>query len=160
QGNPSKLNVTSRLQTFGMFVTAQPHYLVRTPSHFVVMENTQRKSNRSTRLQTSKMRFQEPVANYKFARESLPRELQAKSDMRTELLQARKAVELAERAQAEKCALVKLTEARVCLRKAEESERGHVDRKQVAVLGKEAVRLAFDAQTEAEEARIAEKKRA
>src|SRR5262249_16141368 len=61
QGNRSKLNVTSRLQIFGMFVTAEPHYLVRTPSHFVVMENMELKSNLRTPLQTSKIRFQESV---------------------------------------------------------------------------------------------------
>jgi outer membrane protein OmpA-like peptidoglycan-associated protein len=160
EGNRAKLNVTSRLQTFGMFVTAEPHYMVRTPSRFVVMVNTELKSDLRTPAQTSKIRFQGVEADYKFVRETIPRELEAKSQMRTELLQAQKAVELAERAQAEKYALVKLTEARVSLRKAEESEKGRVDKRQVAILGKEAVRLAFEAQTQTEEARIAEKKKA
>jgi outer membrane protein OmpA-like peptidoglycan-associated protein len=160
EGNRSKLNVTSRLQTFGMFVTAEPHYLVRSPSRFVVMVNTELKSDLRTPAQTSKIGFRGYEGEYKFVRESIPRELEARSEMRTELLQARKAVELAERAQAEKYALVKLTEARVSLRKTEESEKGRVDKRQVAILGKEAVRLAFEAQTEAEEARIAEKQRA
>jgi outer membrane protein OmpA-like peptidoglycan-associated protein len=160
EGNRGKLNVTSRQQTFGMFVSAEPHYLVRTPSRFVVIENTELKSDLRTPAQTSKIRFQGGEADYKFTRETIPRELEARSEMRTELLQARKAVELAERAQAEKYALVKLTEARVSLRKADEAEKGRVDRRQVAILGKEAVRLAFEAQTEAEDARIAEKKRA
>ena len=160
EGNRSKLNVTSRLQTFGMFITAEPHYMVRSPSQFVVMQNTELKSDLRTAAQTSKIRFRAYEGEYKFVRESIPRDLEAKSEMRTELLQAQKAVELAERAQAEKYALVKLTEARVSLRKADESEKGRVDKKQVAILGKEAVRLAFEAQTQAEDARVAEKKKA
>src|SRR4029077_6855125 len=37
-GNAS-LNVTSDLQTFGMLVTAEPHFAVTQPSDVVVMEN-------------------------------------------------------------------------------------------------------------------------
>ena len=160
EGNRGKLNVTTRLQAFGMFVTAEPHYMVRSPSRFVVMENTKLKSDLKTAVETSEIPYRGYQGEYKSTRESIPKELEAKSEMRTELLQAQKAVELAERAQAEKYALVKLTEARMSLKKAEASEKGRVDKKQVAILGKEAVRLAFEAQTAAEDARIAEKKKA
>ena len=45
RGNNGKLNVTTPLQTFAMFVTAEPHYLVSAPSRFVVVENTRPKHN-------------------------------------------------------------------------------------------------------------------
>ncbi|HYJ48221.1 MAG TPA: DUF4398 domain-containing protein, partial [Pyrinomonadaceae bacterium] len=35
----SKLDVTTPLQTFALIVTAEPHFLVRTPSRMVVLEN-------------------------------------------------------------------------------------------------------------------------
>src|SRR5260370_37869947 len=38
-GGKSKLNVTSDLQAFGMMVTAEPNFAVRTPSDVLVMEN-------------------------------------------------------------------------------------------------------------------------
>ena len=35
----SKIDVTTPLETFALIVTAEPHYLVRTPSRMVVLEN-------------------------------------------------------------------------------------------------------------------------
>src|SRR3954469_6086757 len=35
----SKLDVTTPLQTFALLLTAEPHFLVRTPSRMVVLEN-------------------------------------------------------------------------------------------------------------------------
>src|SRR5947209_9615961 len=35
----SKLDVTTPMQTFALIVTAEPHFLVRTPSRMVVLEN-------------------------------------------------------------------------------------------------------------------------
>lgn len=35
----SKINVTTRLQTFALIVTAEPHYLVRRPSQAIMLEN-------------------------------------------------------------------------------------------------------------------------
>ena len=46
-GDNRKINVTTPLQTFAMFVTAEPHYLVKSPSRFVVLE-TVRPSNNLT----------------------------------------------------------------------------------------------------------------
>lgn len=40
EGNRSKLNVTTPLQTFAMVVTTEPHFAVTIPSSFVVLEST------------------------------------------------------------------------------------------------------------------------
>jgi outer membrane protein OmpA-like peptidoglycan-associated protein len=42
-GNRSKLDVTTDLQSFGMIVTAEPYYAVTQPSNLVIMENVIRK---------------------------------------------------------------------------------------------------------------------
>src|SRR5688572_24744240 len=42
-GTKSKLNVTSELQAFGLFVTAEPYFAVTQPSDVVVLENVARK---------------------------------------------------------------------------------------------------------------------
>ncbi len=158
-GNRGKLNVTTRLETFGMVVTAEPHFLVRSPSRFVVLENSS-KEKLDASIQTSQIRYQGHEAEYKFQRESLPKNLEATSEMRSDVSQAQKAVELAERSQAEKYSLVKLTEARLLLRKTEEAVRGRLDKKEITNLGKETVRLGYQAQTEAEQAQVDERKRA
>ncbi len=41
-----KLNVTTELQIFGLFVTAEPYFAVRTPSDVIVLENELRKDTR------------------------------------------------------------------------------------------------------------------
>jgi outer membrane protein OmpA-like peptidoglycan-associated protein len=158
-GNRGKLNVTTRLETFGMVVTAEPHFLVQSPSRFVVLENSS-KEKLDASIQTSQIRYQAQQSEYKFQRESLPKKLEATSEMRSDVSQGQKAVELAERSQAEKYSLVKLTEARLLLRKTEEAVRGRLDKKEITNLGKETVRLAYQAQTEAEQAQAEEKKRA
>ncbi|MEO5923679.1 MAG: OmpA family protein [Bryobacteraceae bacterium] len=45
-GNRSKLNVTTELQTFGMIVTAEPYFGVTQPSDVVVLENVIRADTR------------------------------------------------------------------------------------------------------------------
>jgi outer membrane protein OmpA-like peptidoglycan-associated protein len=160
EGNRSKLNVTSRLETFGLAITAEPHFLVRSPSRFVVMESSRLKSNLDASIQTSQIRYQGYEGVYKFQREALDPKLEAKGEMRTDLNQAQKAVELAERVQAEKYAVAKLAEARMALRKTEEAVRGKRDKKLITALGKEAVRLGYDAQTQAEAARQEEMRQA
>lgn len=45
-GNKSKLEVTTKLQTFGMIVTAEPYFAVSYPSEVVVVENIVRKDTK------------------------------------------------------------------------------------------------------------------
>src|SRR5262245_35758751 len=40
EADESTLDVSTNLSAFGMFVTAEPHYLVSLPSRFVVLETT------------------------------------------------------------------------------------------------------------------------
>jgi outer membrane protein OmpA-like peptidoglycan-associated protein len=47
-GTKSKLNVTTDLQTFGLIITAEPHFAVTQPSDVVVMENVLRPETRGT----------------------------------------------------------------------------------------------------------------
>ena len=47
-GNRSKLDVTTDLQTFALVVTAEPYYAVRQPSNVVVLENVIRDDTKGT----------------------------------------------------------------------------------------------------------------
>lgn len=150
-GNRSKLNVTTPLETFGMFVTAEPHFLVGSPSRFVVLENTRPVRDIGNPVQTSQIKYHGFDGVYNFERETLANLPEIKGEVRVDVEQARTAVELAERAQAEQFAAEELNLAREALRKTEEAAASNVDRRVVMVQGHETVRLAVAAQKLAEE---------
>src|SRR6202521_4989304 len=53
----SKIDVTTPLQTFALVVTAEPHFLVHTPSRMVVMENMAPVTMRNAQVETSKIQY-------------------------------------------------------------------------------------------------------
>ncbi len=152
QGNRSKLNVSTPLTTFGMFVTAEPHFLVTSPSRFVVLENT-RPANNITGglLGMSQIKYKGADGLYRFDRETLSVVDEAKGETRSDLAQAETAVDLAVRARAEQFAPAELAKAREALDKARAAAGHDTDKRQVMLLGHDVVRQAVEAQTEAEE---------
>ena len=151
QGNRGKLNVSTRLETFGMFISAEPHYLVQYPSRFLVLENSRPTTQAASEVRTSQIEYRGSVGVYQFDRESLETAPEAKSEVRTELRQARIAIVLAERAQAQQFALEKLTQARVSLQQAEQLVQSRATRATIANMEKAAIRAAYEAQLQAEE---------
>ena len=53
----SKIDVTTPLQTFALIVTAEPHFLVHSPSRMVVMENMEPSNARNAQLETSRIQY-------------------------------------------------------------------------------------------------------
>jgi outer membrane protein OmpA-like peptidoglycan-associated protein len=151
RGNRSKLNVTTTLETFGMFITAEPHYLVPYPSRFVVMENTRPTRQLGGVVSTSQIKYHASEGIYNFERETLAKTAEAKAEIRTDIGQARTAVQLAERAGAAKFAADELTRAKEQLLKAEQGAAMGTGVNTQMIQGKEVVRLAFEAQRLAEE---------
>jgi len=151
EGNRSKLNVSTPLETFGMFITAEPHFLVETPSRFVVLENTRPRSRIGNPIQVSQIRYRGFDGEYDFEQESLLELPETKGEIRSDLGQAYTAVELAERAGAEQYAGAALSEARAALERAEGAARRGVDRYNLMLAGHEVVRLATEAEKLAEE---------
>jgi outer membrane protein OmpA-like peptidoglycan-associated protein len=144
-GSRGRLRVSSPLDMFGLFVTAEPHYLVTTPSRFVVLDNTGVRVSRG-QATTRPVRYGGFDGVYVFERESLLREQAARGRMRTELPQARVAVALAERAGGTRFAPGELRRAADALAKAESAAGRGADEEEVAILAHEAVRLAVAAQ--------------
>lgn len=70
QGNRSKLDVSTPLETFGMLVSAEPHFLVGLPSRFVVLENTEPTVDLGP-LKVSELRYRGHEGIYRFDNESL-----------------------------------------------------------------------------------------
>lgn len=151
KGNRSKLNVSTPMETFGMIVTAEPHFLVRTPSRFIVLENTRPTDKLRSPLQTARINYRGSEGVYRFDRETLMNQPEAKGEVRVELREARTAVQLAERAEGARYAPDAFERARDALKKAEANANVGADRRMLATLGHEAVRLAVAAQNLAEE---------
>lgn len=98
-GNRSKLNVTTPLQTFAMVVAAEPHFAVTIPSSFVVLESTW-PADDDDAAKLTKIRYETLRGAYEFDREAITEapEPRPGTDVHSELAQARTAIELAERA--------------------------------------------------------------
>ena len=147
-----KQTVTTTQQTFAMFVTAEPHFLVKSPSRFVVLE-TVRPSNNLTdqMLKTSTIKYRGFEGLYNYGQETLVGEPEAKGEIRSDVKQAMVSVRLAERAGAKEFAAAELAKAREALDKTLEASEANIDARQLMVMGHETVRLAVAAQTLAEE---------
>jgi outer membrane protein OmpA-like peptidoglycan-associated protein len=151
EGDHSKLQVTTPLETFGMFVTAEPHFLVASPSRFVVIENTRPEHRIGNPIQTSQIRYRGFDGMYRFERESLANMPEIRGERREDIGQARSSVNLADRAGAARFAADDLVRARESLSRTEDAVRVGADRRNVMLMAHEVVRLAYDAQKKAEE---------
>ena len=152
RGDQIKLDVSTPLQAFGMFVTAEPHFLVSSPSEYVVLENTQPRNDLTGQmLKGSTIKYRGMDGVYAAARETLQGVPTQKGEVRTDMKQARMAVELAERAGAAEHAPAKLAEARAKLHELINAVEAKTGDAIAMSMGHEVVRIAVDAQKEAEE---------
>src|SRR5712692_9597729 len=60
----SKIDVTTPLQTFALIVTAEPHFLVHTPSRMVVMENVGPVVQRDAQVETANVQYIGNTSDY------------------------------------------------------------------------------------------------
>ncbi len=152
-GNRSKLNVSTRLQNFGLFITAEPHFAVKGPSRYVVMEMV-RASVTGVPFGTAKILYRGQEGVYRSDRDSLTNAPEAKTEIRSDVAQARTAVRLAAAAKGEELASTEFAQAQMALQQAEEAARGGMKNEQIRQLAKDAVRRAYDAQLLAEQRAI------
>jgi len=152
QGNRSKLNVSTPLETFGLFVTAEPHFLVNVPSRFVVMENT-RPTNHLTgqMLDTAKIKYRGFDGIYYASQDTLVNEPEAKGETRSDVRQAKVSLMLAERVDAQQFAPQEYAQAYEAWKKTAEAAEARVDKKILMTYGHETVRLAVAAEKRAKE---------
>ena len=145
RGRKSRLDASTPLGTFGMFVTAEPHFLVAEPSSFVVLENISASLLQGSMMQTSRVRYRGFEGRYNFDIESLANEEFGQGDFRAERQQATTALNLAERAGAGRWAPEKLNRAREAVLAALEAYGPDMDEQRFHVLARTAVRRAFEA---------------
>jgi outer membrane protein OmpA-like peptidoglycan-associated protein len=164
-GNESKLDVTTELQSFGLIVTAEPYFAVTQPSDVVVMENFIRSDTRGVPDQID-AKF-ELLKRGQYTVNVLPADLKPIAlDRQTplELFEARNAVRIAGWAGAQNTAGDVYSKAAGQLKQAEELHSKHKDKKQIVQAARNAVQMAEDARLvtlqRQEEARVAAEKKA
>ncbi|MEO6830541.1 MAG: OmpA family protein [Acidobacteriaceae bacterium] len=138
----SKMDVTTKLQTFGMMVTAEPYFAVSFPSEKVVLSNVVRKNTKGAVSEVNARMALLQRGQYPNADFSSYAPLDKKVPLA--LYQARNAVRIAKWQQAQKYAPDALTNAEQSLNQAE----GYQRRKQkrpVETVARQAVQSAEDA---------------
>jgi outer membrane protein OmpA-like peptidoglycan-associated protein len=135
-----------------MFVSAEPHFLVETPSRFIVLENTRPKDDIPGQLiKSSTIEYRGFEGIYDYSEESLAGEHESEGEVRSDVRQAMVAIELAERAGAEEFAGEELDKARQSWKKTVDAAEAGMDDRQLLALGHETVRLAVEAEKLAKE---------
>src|SRR6266581_9703911 len=135
----SKIDVTTPLQTFALIVTAEPHFLVHTPSRMVVMENVGPVAIRNAQVETAKIQYIGNTSDY-FRDSNVP--MIAESDYRdipVALLGARQALNLARYAGAERDAPNELRTAEADLQQAESALRMRQPDREIDILARQAI---------------------
>jgi outer membrane protein OmpA-like peptidoglycan-associated protein len=155
----TKIDVTTPLQTFALIVTAEPHYLVRTPSKLVVLENLPPTNPGGAEVATVPVRYIGNNSDY-FRDPRVP-DLADRDFVRTptSLLGARQAVSLARYAGAEREAPEDLRLAQAKLEEAENAWRLSQSEPEVDALARRAIGLAVSAEETAEIRTAARKRR-
>ncbi|HEX8558465.1 MAG TPA: OmpA family protein [Pyrinomonadaceae bacterium] len=146
----TKVDVTTPLETFALIVTAEPHYLVRSPSRMVVLENLPPRDPGDAQVSTVPVQYIGNASDY-FRDPRVP-DLADRDYIRTpvSLLGARQAVSLARYSGAERDAAQELQEARSMLEQAENAWRLNQSEAEVDTLARRAISLGVKAEETAE----------
>jgi outer membrane protein OmpA-like peptidoglycan-associated protein len=155
----TKIDVTTPLETFALIVTAEPHYLVRTPSRMVVLENLPPRDPGDAQVATVPVQYIGNASDY--FRDSRIPDLADRDFIRTptSLLGARQAVNLARYAGAEREAPDDLKDALAALDDAENIWRLNQSEAEVDTKARIAIRLGVKAEESAEIHSAARKRR-
>jgi outer membrane protein OmpA-like peptidoglycan-associated protein len=141
-GKKSKLNVSTKLQVFGLAVTAEPYFAVTMPSDLVVMENVVRKDTKG-KIEEMDTKY-ELLQRGQYERLANPLALKMDSKMPLELYQARNAVQIARASGADRYAPETFLKAENSLKEAEAYQARKAGRKPVTRTARVAVQTAED----------------
>ena len=156
----SKISVTTPLQTFALIITAEPHFLVKSPSQEIMLENLSPYAASGRKIDTM------PSIQYfgnssDFFRDSRTPEIAEIDYSKTPstVLQARQAVALAKFAGAERDSAEELREAESLLTSAQEAWRAGRKEEEVDITARRAVSSAVKAENTAVVRKQAREKR-
>ena len=146
----SKMSVTTKLQTFALIITAEPHFLVRRPSQEIMLENLSpyTLSGKTITTTPSIQYFGNSSDYFRDSRTPEIAELDYSKTPST-ILQAKQAVALARYAGAERDAAVELQEAESLLNNAENGWRAQRPEETVDISARQAISAAVKAESTA-----------
>jgi outer membrane protein OmpA-like peptidoglycan-associated protein len=158
-GGSARLKAATPYQTFAMIVTAEPHYLVKLPSRQVVLENLAPATTK-VQVQTSEIYFTGDAGNY-YKDTTVP-EVAERDYNKTpmELLQARRAVQIARLADAERFTPDDFNQAVNLLTQAEDLYRRGANVHEIGRVSRDSISLSERAREVAEERAVAAERRA
>jgi outer membrane protein OmpA-like peptidoglycan-associated protein len=158
-GGSARLKAATPHQTFAMIITAEPHYLVKLPSRMVILENLA-PTSKNVSVQSSEVYFTGDSGEfYKDAGvPALAERDYNKTPM--ELLQARRAVQIARLADAERHDPDDYNQAANLLRQAEDAHRRGANVHEIGRISRDSISLAERAREISEERAIAAARRA
>jgi outer membrane protein OmpA-like peptidoglycan-associated protein len=157
-----KLSPTTQLQTFSLFVTAEPYFSVRLPSEMLILENDTRKGTKGKIF---------VVNDYKLMKrdqyQKMGNPLALTLDLKNvplEVYEARNALEIAKSRSADKYAPEIFSKAEASLKMAENSLARKADKKEIISTARQTVQFSEDARAlsvqRQEEERIANERAA
>lgn len=156
----SKISVTTPLQTFALIITAEPHFMVKSPSQEIMLENLNPYTSSGRRIETtpSVQYFGNSSDFFRDARTPEIAEIDYSKTPST-ILQAKQAVALARFAGAERDAPEDLREAESQLTSAEDSWKAGRKEEDIDVMARNAISTAVKAEGTAYIRREAREKR-
>jgi outer membrane protein OmpA-like peptidoglycan-associated protein len=158
-GGTARLHAATPYQTFAMIVTAEPHFLVELPSKKVVLENLAPVS-KNVSIQSSEIYFTGDSGKY-YTDDSVPEAAErdfAKIPM--ELLQARRAVQIAKLADGERFDSADMQQAVDSLKQAEAAFQHGQNVHDVGRISRDAISYAVKTRKIAEDRALAQMRRA
>lgn len=158
-GSTARLKAATPQQTFAMLVTAEPHYLVKLPSRMVILENLA-PTSKNVQVQASEIYFTGDSGRY-YTDTSVPG-LAERDYNKTpmELLQARRAVQIARLADGERHDPADFNQAVNLLNQAEAAFRRGAKVHDVGLIARDAITMAVRTRDISEERALAAERRA
>lgn len=150
-----KLNATTGLQSFSLFVTAEPYFAVRRPSEMVVLENELRKDTKGRIFVVNNYQLMKR-AQYQKLGNPLALTLDLKN-VPLEMYEARNAVDIAKSRAADRYAPDVFSKAQGSLQMAENSLASKANKKQTVSLARQTVQFSEDARSLAVQRQDAER---
>ncbi len=150
-----KLNVSTQMSVFSLFVTAEPYFAVRQPSELVVLENEIRKDTKGKIF---------PISDYKLLKKAKYQKkenpLALTVDLKNvplDMYEARNAVEIAKANAAEKYSPEIFTKAEASLKMAENALARKAEKKEIISTARQAVQFSEDSRALAAQRQEAER---
>jgi len=158
-GSSARLKAATPQQTFAMIVTAEPHYLVKLPSRMVILENLA-PTSKNVQIQASEIYFTGDSGKF-YTDTSVP-SLAERDYNKTpmELLQARRAIQIARLADGERHDPADFTQAVNLLNQAEAAFRRGAKVHDVGLIARQSISLAVRTRDISEERALAAARRA